>query len=43
MGAKFGIPMREKHRLMALENRVLRRIFVPRREKDGSDRKVHNE
>jgi len=30
MGAKFGIPMREKHRLMALENRIVRRIFVPK-------------
>jgi hypothetical protein len=43
MGAKFGVPIREKHRRVALESRVLRRIFVPRREIDGSCRKGSND
>jgi hypothetical protein len=34
---------REEHRLKALEKRVLRRIFGPKREKDGSWRKLHND
>jgi hypothetical protein len=32
----------EEHRLRVLENRVLRRIFGPKREEDGSWRKLHN-
>jgi hypothetical protein len=35
--------LREGHRLKALENRVLRRIFGPKREEDGSWRKLHND
>jgi hypothetical protein len=35
--------MREEHRLRVFENRVLRRIFGPKREEDGSWRKVHND
>jgi hypothetical protein len=33
----------EEHRLRVLENRVLRRIFGPKREEDGSWRKMHND
>jgi hypothetical protein len=29
-------PSREEYRLRAFENRVLRRIFGPKREEDGS-------
>jgi hypothetical protein len=34
--------LREEHRLKVFENRVLRRIFGPKREEDGSWRKLHN-
>jgi hypothetical protein len=33
----------EEHRLRFFENRVLRRIFGPKREEDGSWRKLHND
>jgi hypothetical protein len=35
--------VREEHRLRIFENRVLRRIFGPKREEDGPWRKVHND
>jgi hypothetical protein len=35
--------LREEHRLRAFENRMLRRIFGPKREEDGSWRKLHND
>jgi hypothetical protein len=35
--------LREELRLKASENRVLRRIFGPKREEDGSWRKLHND
>jgi hypothetical protein len=35
--------LREEHRLRDFENRVLRRIFGPKREEDGSWRKLHND
>jgi hypothetical protein len=35
--------LREEHRLRVFENRVLRRIFGPEREEDGSWRKLHND
>jgi hypothetical protein len=35
--------LREEHRLRVPENRVLRRIFGPKREEDGSWRKLHND
>jgi hypothetical protein len=34
--------LREEHRLRVFENRVLRRIFGPKREEDGSWRNLHN-
>jgi hypothetical protein len=33
----------EEHRLRVFENRVLRRIFGPKREEDGLWRKLHND
>jgi hypothetical protein len=35
--------LREEHRLRVFENRVLRRIFGPKWEEDGSWRKLHND
>jgi hypothetical protein len=35
--------LREEHRLRVFENRELRRIFEPKREEDGSWRKLHND
>jgi hypothetical protein len=35
--------LREEHRLRGFENRVLRRIFGPKTEEDGSWRKLHND
>jgi hypothetical protein len=38
------LTLREEHRLKVFENRVLRRIFGPRRDKvTGEWRKLHNE
>jgi hypothetical protein len=34
--------LREEHKLRVFENRVLRKIFGPKREKDGSWKKLHN-
>jgi hypothetical protein len=33
----------EEHRLRVFENRVLKKIFGPKREEDGSWRKLHND
>jgi hypothetical protein len=35
--------LREEHRLRVFENRVLRRIFGPKREEDRSWEKLHND
>jgi hypothetical protein len=35
--------LREEHRLRVFENRVLRKIFGPKREEDGSCTKLHND
>jgi hypothetical protein len=35
--------LRAEHRLRVFENRVLRRIFGPKREEDGSWRKLHDD
>jgi len=41
---KLGLTLIEKHRLRECENRVLRRIFRPKREEvEGGWRKLHNE
>jgi hypothetical protein len=39
----WSLTLREEHRLKVSENRVLRRIFGPKREEDGSWRKLHND
>jgi hypothetical protein len=40
----WSLTLREEHRLRAFENRVLRRIFGPKRDKvTGEWRKFHNE
>jgi hypothetical protein len=39
----WSLTLREEHRLRVFENRELRRIFGPKREKDGSWRKLHTE
>jgi hypothetical protein len=45
MGAKLGLLiLREEHRLRVFEDRVLRRIFGPKRDEVTGDwRKLHNE
>jgi hypothetical protein len=37
------LTLREEHRLGVFENRVMRRIFGPKREEDGSWNKLHND
>jgi hypothetical protein len=39
----WSLILREEHRLRVFENRVLRRIFGPKREVDRSWRKLHND
>jgi hypothetical protein len=39
----WSLTLREEQRLRISENRVLRRIFGPKREEDGSWRKLHND
>jgi hypothetical protein len=39
----WSLTLREEHRLRVFENRVLSRIFGPKREEDGSWRKLHND
>jgi hypothetical protein len=40
----WSLTLREEHRLWVFENRVLRRIFGPRRDEVTADwRKLHNE
>ena len=44
MGVKLGHTLREEHWLMVFENRVLRRIFGPKRDEITSEwRKLPNE
>jgi hypothetical protein len=38
-----SLTLGEEHRLRVFENRVLRRILGPKREEDGSWRKLHND
>jgi hypothetical protein len=39
----WSLILREEHRLRVFENTVLRRISGPKREEDGSWRKLHND
>jgi hypothetical protein len=39
----WSLTLREEHRLRVFENRVLRKIFTPNKEEDGSWRKLHND
>jgi hypothetical protein len=39
----WSLTLREEHRLSVSENSVLRRIFGPKREEDGSWRKLRND
>jgi hypothetical protein len=39
----WSLTLGEEYRLRVLENRVLRKIFRPKREEDGSWRKLHND
>jgi hypothetical protein len=39
----WSVTLREEHRLRVSENREVRRIFGPKREEDGSWRKLHND
>jgi hypothetical protein len=39
----WSLSLGEEQRLSVFENRVLRRIFGPKREEDGSWRKLHND
>jgi hypothetical protein len=38
----WSLTLGEEHTLRAFENRVLRKIFGPKREEDGSWKKLHN-
>jgi hypothetical protein len=39
----WSLILGEEHRLRVFKNRVLRKIFGPKRKKDGSWRKLHND
>jgi hypothetical protein len=39
----WSLNLREKHRLRVFKNRLLRKIFGPKMEEDGSWRKLHND
>jgi hypothetical protein len=39
----WSVTLSEERRLRVSDNRVLRRIFGPKREEDGSWRKLHND
>jgi hypothetical protein len=39
----WSLTLGEEHRLRVFENRVLRKIFGPKREEDGSWRRLHND
>jgi hypothetical protein len=39
----WSLTLGEEHRLRVFENRLLRKIFGPKREEDGSWRKLHND
>jgi hypothetical protein len=39
----WSLTLREEHKQRVSENRVLRKILGPKRDKDGSWRKLHND
>jgi hypothetical protein len=39
----WSLTLREEHRLRVFEDRLLRKIFGPKRDEDGSWRKLHND
>jgi hypothetical protein len=39
----WSLTLGEEHKLRVFENRMLRKIFGPKREEDGSWRKLHND
>ena len=39
----WSLTLREECRLRVFENRILRRIYVPKRDKNGEWRRLHNE
>ena len=39
----WSLTLREECRLRVLENRILRRIFGPKRDENGEWRRLHNE
>jgi hypothetical protein len=39
----WSLTLRKEHRLRVFQNRLLRRIFGPKREVNGSWRKLHND
>ena len=39
----WSLTIREEYRLRVFENRILRRIFGPKRDDNGEWRKLHNE
>jgi hypothetical protein len=39
----WSFTLREEHRVRVFENRVLRKVFGPKREEDGSWRKLYND
>ena len=43
MVVKHGLTLWEESRLRVFENRILRQIFGPKRDKNGEWRRLHNE
>jgi len=39
----WSLTLREEHKVRVFENRVLKRIFGPKKEEDGSWRKLHDD
>ena len=43
MDVKHALTLKEECRLRVFENRILRRIFGPKRDENGEGRRLHNE
>ena len=39
----WSLTLREEHRLRIFENRILRRVYGPKRDENGEWRRLHNE